>query len=64
VVAWVDATKGAFAISRLILQTGIKLRDHNAATRDEPRELAKLMAALETLLTPEERQQLRAAIGS
>jgi hypothetical protein len=63
VVAWVDAHKGAFAISRLILQTGIKLRDHGPATRDDPRVLAKLMTALDALLTDEERQQLRAAVG-
>lgn len=63
VVGWLDAHKGAFAISRLILQTGIKLRDHGPTTRDDPRDLAKLMVALDALLTAEERAQVRAAVG-
>jgi hypothetical protein len=63
VVGWVDANKGAFAVSRLILQTGIKLRDCTPTTRDEPRDIAKLLAAVATMLTPEELQKLHAAVG-
>lgn len=57
-VCWVDAHKGAFAISRLILQTGVKLRSYELTTRDDPRALAKLIAALDSMLSLEERQQL------
>lgn len=58
IVRWVDAQKGAFAISRLIMQTGIKLRDFRAETPDDPRVLARLWPALESLLAPEEREAL------
>jgi hypothetical protein len=61
-VAWLDANKGAFCISRLIMQTGIKLRSYDAATIDEPRVLAKLWPAVEAMLTPAERDQLLEAL--
>jgi hypothetical protein len=58
IVRWMDANKGAFLISRLILQTGIKLRTFHPDSPDDPRVLAKLWPAVDALLTPEEREAL------
>jgi hypothetical protein len=62
VVAWCDAHKGAFFISLVIMQTGIKLRDFDPTSRDERATLAKLWPALEGLLTSGELEELRRAI--
>lgn len=62
IVRWVDANKGAFVISRLILQTGIKLRTFEAEMPDDPRVLARLWHALDALLSPAEREALKHAL--
>src|SRR5262245_56863772 len=53
-VAWLDANKGAFAISRLISQTGQNLRGFGADTKDDPRVLSKLWPLLDVMLSEEE----------
>jgi hypothetical protein len=54
VTRWLEARHGAFMISRLILMTGLKLRDYDAASADNPDEVRSLERALRALLTPEE----------
>jgi len=61
-VAWIDANKGAFAIARLISQTGVNLRSFLADTRDDPRVISKLWPILDVQLTPEERDALLKAL--
>lgn len=46
-----EAHHGAFFISRLILMTGIKLRDFDASTPDDPLLVSKLSGALRALLS-------------
>ncbi len=61
-VAWCDAHKGSFFISLLIMQTGIKLREFEATSRDNRLVLAKLWPALDGLLTSAELEELRRAV--
>jgi len=58
IMGWVDANKGAFAVSRLISQLGVNLRAFGADTKDDPRILAKLWPALDVMLSEEEREAL------
>ncbi len=52
VVAWLDQHQGAFAISRLIMMTGLKLRSFTDASPDDPAVLVKLETALRSMLSP------------
>lgn len=61
-VRWLDANKGAFCISRIIIQTGIDLRTYSLGTQDDPRVIAKLWPVLDTVLSPEEREALLRAL--
>jgi hypothetical protein len=61
-VRWVDTEKGAFVISRLISQTGADLRSFGLETRDDPRVLARLWPALDSMLTLPERESLLQAV--
>ena len=61
-VAWCDAHKGAFFISLLIMQTGIKLREFDGTARDDRAVLAKLWPALDVLLTSAELDDLRRTV--
>jgi hypothetical protein len=58
VTRWLEARHGAFMISRLILMTGIKLRDFDAASPDNPDDVRALERALRTLLTPDELNEI------
>lgn len=57
-VTWLDANKGAFAISRLISQTGTNLRSFGADTKDDARLISKLWPLLDVMLSPPERDNL------
>jgi hypothetical protein len=58
ILGWVDANKGGFAVSRLIMQLGVNLRSFGAEAKDDPKVLAKLWPALDILLSQEERDAL------
>jgi hypothetical protein len=62
VVRWLDENRGAFSLSRIIMQTGVDLRAFGAETKDDPRALVKLWAVLDGILLPEERESLLRAI--
>lgn len=57
-VTWLDANKGAFAISRLISQTGTNIRSFGPDTKDDARLLSKLWPLLDVMLSPSEREGL------
>jgi hypothetical protein len=52
VVRQLDKKHGSFFISRLILMTGINLRNYDAATHDDPHVVEKLVKALRSLVKP------------
>ena len=62
IVRWLDANKGAFSISRLIMQTGADLRAFAPESKDDPRLVSRLWAVLDGMLTPEERESLLRAM--
>jgi hypothetical protein len=62
IVRWLDENRGAFSLSRMIMQTGVDLRAFGAETKDDPRVLTKLWAVLDGMLLPEERDSLLRAI--
>ncbi|APR82020.1 Hypothetical protein A7982_07369 [Minicystis rosea] len=61
-VVWLDANKGAFAISRLISQTGVNLRSFGLDTKDDARVLSKLWPLLDVMLAADEREALFKAL--
>lgn len=61
-VVWLDANKGAFAISRLISQTGVNLRSFGADTKDDARVLSRLWPLLDVMLSEAEREALFKAL--
>lgn len=61
-VVWLDANKGAFAISRLISQTGVNLRSFGLETKDDARVLSKLWPLLDVMLAADEREALFKAL--
>jgi hypothetical protein len=61
-VKWLDANKGSFFISALIMQTGINLRAYGLGTVDDGRVIARLWPVLDTMLSPEEREALLRAL--
>ena len=64
VVAWLDKHQGAFAISRLIMMTGLKLRSFTDASPDDPAVLVKLETALRSMLSPSDWVALVTAVES
>lgn len=62
IVAWLDAHKGAFSISRLISQTGYNLRSFKPDSKDDARVLSKLWPVIDVMLSEEERQALMKAL--
>lgn len=58
IMAWMDANKGGFAISRLISQTGVNLRAFTAETKDDAKALSKIWPVLDVMLSEEERKAL------
>lgn len=58
ILAWIDANKGGFAMSRLISQTGVNLRSFTLETKDDAKVLSKIWPLLDVMLSEEERQAL------
>ena len=54
VVEMLEERHSSFLVARVILMTGIKLRDHSATTPDDPAVLRALGDALERVLTADE----------
>ena len=63
IVQWLDQNGKSFLISRLILKTGIKLRDVSPSTADEPKVLEKLSVVLRGVLSPKEWTELSKMFG-
>jgi hypothetical protein len=56
IVRWLDERHGAFMVARLIMKTGIKVRDYGDQSPDEKEVLRRLEAALASLLSSEDYQ--------
>ena len=57
-VKHVEHIKSPFAVSRLIMMTGVSLRRFGEGTEDDPVALKKFQDALVQVLTPEEVDEL------
>jgi hypothetical protein len=58
IVKFVEERKSPFAVSRLIMMTGVTLRNTTANSADPPEALNKVKSAVRELLTPEEWSEL------
>lgn len=59
IVQYLEERRSAFAVSRLIMMTGVAVRQFTNSTPDDEVILRKLDAALPSLLSPEEIEELR-----
>ncbi len=50
IVAFIEARLTPFAVSRLIMLSGVSVRKYGRASLDDPQDLRKVRAALPTLL--------------
>jgi hypothetical protein len=51
-VRWLDGQNAAFAVARLIMMTGIKVRSFDDQSADDPATMKKLEASLRVVLAP------------
>lgn len=58
IVKFLEERKSAFAVSRLIMLTGLRIRKYHATSPDDPDVLRRIDAALPQLLSPEEIAEL------
>ena len=58
ITRFVDGRKHAFAVSRLIMLSGVPVRKYAPESPEDPVAVAKVMAVLPGLLTPEEWEEL------
>jgi hypothetical protein len=58
IVKFVEQRKSPFAVSRLIMLTGVTLRNTTAFSSDPPDVLAKVKSAVKEILSPEEQMEL------
>ena len=58
IVKLVEQQKSPFAVSRLIMMTGIPVRQYDATAPDDPAALVKIEKALRELLTADELAEL------
>lgn len=63
VVQFIEQRRSAFAVSRLIMMTGVPVRRFEAGTVDDPEAVRKIRQALPGLLEPEELRELGSALG-
>ena len=58
IVKLVELRKSPFAVSRLIMMTGIPVRQYDASAEDDPAAMVKIEKALRELLTADELAEL------
>jgi hypothetical protein len=58
-VQFVETRRTSFTVARLIMMTGVPLREQTETTPDDPQLIAKVDHALAALLTPEELSEAR-----
>ncbi len=58
IACFLEDRKDAFAVSRLIMLSGVRVREFAASTAEDPAALRKVEAALAALLTAEEAADL------
>lgn len=58
IVDYLEQHHSPFLVSRLILATGVKVRDYSDSSPDDPEALRKLDRALRTMISPDEMRPL------
>lgn len=59
ILEFVEQRKTSFAVGRLVMMSGVNLRQATATSADDPMQLAKVMFALDGLLTRSELEELK-----
>ena len=63
IVCFVEARLTPFAISRLIMMSGVSVRKYKPDSDDNPQDLRKIQLALKTLLSTREQVDLDAELA-
>ena len=63
IVAFVEARLTPFAVSRLIMLSGVSVRKYGRVSIDDPQDLRKVRAALRALLNPRELGEIDALLA-
>lgn len=58
ITVFVEKRKSPFAVSRLIMMSGVNVREYDQYSVDDPEHLVRVRNAVQYLLTPEELNEL------
>ena len=62
-VAFIESRLTPFAVSRLIMMSGVPVRKYSRQSKDDPQDLRKVQAALKSMLSVRDLSELDTALG-